>query len=90
MKRTLKLPHHYATIKNLPDLLLEVGLCKSRNEARKDIDGEGIYINNAKVPKNYSDLPIASILNENKLAANFVLLRKGKKKFVLLKVEMGL
>lgn len=58
MKRTLKLSEVGDKIKNLPDLLVELSLCKSRNEARRDIEGEGVYLNGTKTPKQYSEQPL--------------------------------
>jgi tyrosyl-tRNA synthetase len=62
----------------LVDALAESDLCASKGQARKDIDGGGISINNQKV----SDA--ALVLNlEHLLANEYILLRKGKKNYLL-------
>lgn len=42
----------------MPSVLVKFGLCKSKNEARKDIEGDGIYINNEKAPKSFATLEL--------------------------------
>ncbi len=42
----------------MPSVLVKFGLCKSKNEARNDIEGDGIYINNQKAPKSYAALEL--------------------------------
>jgi hypothetical protein len=39
MKKTVKLTDLSPKIRNIPDLLVELGMYKSRNEARRDIEG---------------------------------------------------
>lgn len=63
---------------SLIEALAESGLCASKGQARKDIDGGGISLNNHKV----SDA--ATVLDSaNLLAGEFILLRKGRKNYLL-------
>ncbi len=62
--------------------LAKTGLCQSNGQARKDIQGGGIYVNSQRV----DDIAFA-LKPEHLLAGKFVVLRKGKKTFHLLKVE---
>ena len=41
-------------IESLPDLLWRLKITSSKKEGRREIEGEGIYLNNAKIPKSYS------------------------------------
>jgi tyrosyl-tRNA synthetase len=87
MKKTIKLTELTPKIRNLPDLLVEVKLCKSRNEARREIEGDGITLNGSKLSKVYFDKPIVEVFNENKLNGNYILIKKGKKNFYLIKIS---
>jgi tyrosyl-tRNA synthetase len=62
------------------DALAETGLCKSKGMARKDIKGGGIYVNNLRIINED-----ASISREDLLFGQYVLLRKGKKTYHLLR-----
>lgn len=73
--------------KHLPDLFVKLGLSKSKNEARKDIEGEGAYLNNSKLDKNSAGVPLGDILEKSTLPGNFILLRKGKKKYFFLRMQ---
>jgi tyrosyl-tRNA synthetase len=67
--------------KNLPltEALVLVQLAPSKGQARKDIEGGGVYVNNIKVTD------IARILGETDLLfGKFVLLRKGKRTYSVL------
>ncbi len=58
------------------------GLCGSRSEARRLIQGEGAYVNNRRINS------VEFILTTDSLASqHFIVLRKGKKDYHLLKVE---
>ncbi|PLX43112.1 MAG: tyrosine--tRNA ligase [Deltaproteobacteria bacterium] len=60
----------------LIDLLHEAGACKSKGEARRDITGGGIYINNERQGD------IERVVTEDDLATETILvLRKGKKNY---------
>ncbi len=64
------------------DALVEAALAKSKGEARRAIEGGGIYLNNRKIDS------VDRVLNENDLASATVLvLRSGKRKYALLKFE---
>jgi len=58
------------------------GLCSSRSEARRLIQGGGAYVNNRRVNS------VEFVLTADSLASeHFIVLRKGKKDYHLLKVE---
>ncbi|MCB1629143.1 MAG: tyrosine--tRNA ligase [Xanthomonadales bacterium] len=62
----------------LVDLLVQAGLCPSKGQARKDIDGGGIYVNNLRVSDAGSRVTI-----EQRLFGRYLLLRKGKKSYAV-------
>lgn len=64
----------------LVDLLVDSGLCASKGAARKDIQGGGIYLNNAKI----SD-PNQNVQTADLIAGEAVVLRKGKKNYHLVR-----
>lgn len=57
------------------------GLSPSKGQARKDIEGGGIYLNNSRV----SEAGRAATLGDL-LFGRYVLLRKGKRSYLLLEV----
>ena len=62
----------------LVELLVHAGLCPSKGQARKDIEGGGsggIYINNVRAAH-----PQHTVTLADRLFARHILLRKGKKK----------
>ena len=63
----------------LPELLVHAGLCPSKGQARKDIDGGGIYLNNQRVVSSDRLVSTADLL-----FGRYLLLRKGKKTYVVL------
>jgi len=65
----------------LVELLVHAGLAPSKGQARKDIEGGGIYVNNVKSPDVARALTTADLL-----FGQYVLLRKGKKTYAVLKV----
>ena len=65
----------------LVELLARVGLCKSKGAARKDVAGGGIYVNNERVQE-----PSYRLRTTDALAGRYVVLRKGKKNFFLVKM----
>lgn len=65
----------------LVELLVHAGLAPSKGQARKDIEGGGIYVNNVKSPDTARALTTADLL-----FGKYVLLRKGKKTYAVLKV----
>jgi len=67
---------------SLVEALAESGLSPSKGQARKDIEGGGISINNQKA----SDVT-ATLKPEHRLAGEYILLRKGKKNYLLVWVK---
>jgi tyrosyl-tRNA synthetase len=62
----------------LVEVLAESGLSQSKGQARKDIEGGGISVNNQKVGD------VAQVINlAHRLAGEYILLRKGKKNYLL-------
>lgn len=62
------------------DLLKETGLCASRGEARRLIQGGGVYVNNQRIPD-----PDASITSQDLASETMLVLRVGKKKYHLVR-----
>lgn len=67
---------------SLIDLLAETKLCKSKGEARRQIKGGGIYINDDRC-----DDPDKMLLGDDLASENFLILRRGKKNYHL--VQFG-
>jgi len=65
----------------LVELLARVGLCKSKGAARKDLTGGGIYLNNLRVQDAAQRVRVSDALAER-----YLVLRKGKKNFFLVKL----
>jgi tyrosyl-tRNA synthetase len=63
----------------LVEALVHGGLCPSKGQARKDIEGGGAYINNVREVNPQRTLTAADLLFDKHL-----LLRKGKKNYVVL------
>ena len=65
----------------LTDLLVHSGLCPSKGQARKDIEGGGIYLNNARATE------VGRAVTPNDLLfGKYLLLRKGKRSYAVLNV----
>jgi tyrosyl-tRNA synthetase len=64
---------------SLIDLLVHSGLCPSRGQARKDIEGGGIYVNNVRVTDLARVVSAPDIIFDRHL-----LLRKGKRTYTVL------
>jgi tyrosyl-tRNA synthetase len=64
----------------LIDVLVATGLCPSKGQARKDIQANGINVNNVRV----TDVAL-TLTAEQLLFGKFVLLRKGKKNYALVR-----
>jgi len=60
------------------DLLVESGLATSRGDARRSIEGGGVYVNNVRV-----DGVDAAVTSDQMIEGRFLLLRKGKKSYHL-------
>ncbi|MCP5517045.1 MAG: tyrosine--tRNA ligase [Verrucomicrobiales bacterium] len=63
----------------LLDLLVDAGLCPSKGQARKDVQGGGIYVNNRREADPQRRVPSAEWLFDKHL-----LLRKGKRNYAVL------
>lgn len=63
----------------LVEALVVAGLCPSKGQARKDIEGGGVYVNNVR-ESNFQRQLVATDLLFNK----HLLLRKGKRNYVVL------
>lgn len=64
----------------LAELLARSGLCPSKGQARKDIQQGGIYVNNAREGD-----PQRVLARDDLLFGRFILLRKGKRNYLVLK-----
>ncbi|MFM7103711.1 MAG: tyrosine--tRNA ligase [Verrucomicrobiota bacterium] len=60
------------------DLFVQAGLCPSRGQARKDLEGGGLYLNNVRLAEVGRMATPADLLFERHL-----LLRKGRKNYVV-------
>jgi tyrosyl-tRNA synthetase len=63
----------------LVELLVLGGLCPSKGQARKDIEGGGVYVNNIREPDPQRRITPAALH-----FAKHLLLRKGKRNYVIL------
>jgi tyrosyl-tRNA synthetase len=66
----------------LIDLLVHGGLCPSKGQARKDLEGGGIYVNNVRVSDHARMVTEADVV-----FARHILLRKGKRSYCVLNLE---
>jgi tyrosyl-tRNA synthetase len=64
------------------DALVLSGLSLSKGQARKDVEGGGVYINNVREPS-----PQRAIKTEALLFGKHLLLRKGKRNYVVLSAK---
>ncbi len=64
----------------LAEALADTGLCGGKGAARKDLQAGGIYVNNERVQD-----PAATLTEKHLMAGRFIVLRKGKKTYHLLK-----
>jgi tyrosyl-tRNA synthetase len=63
----------------LIDAIVQSGLCKSKGEAKREITGGGIYVNDARID---ADRPLTGDDVKN----GVILLRRGKKNYMVLKI----
>ena len=63
----------------LVDLLVHSGLCPSKGQARKDVEGGGVYLNNVR-EANFQ----RAVTTGDLLFGQHLLLRKGKRNYVVL------
>ncbi|MFA6542865.1 MAG: tyrosine--tRNA ligase [Limisphaerales bacterium] len=66
----------------LVELLVHAGLGQSKGQARKDVEGGGIYVNNVRETN-----PQRAITPADLLFGRHLLLRKGKKNYTVLTVQ---
>jgi len=66
----------------LVDVLVLSGLSSSKGQARKDVEGGGVYINNIREPS-----PQRAIKADDLLFGKHLLLRKGKRNYVVLSAK---
>ena len=64
------------------ELLVHAGLCPSKGQARKDLEGGGIYVNNIREANAQRAVTRADLL-----FGRHILLRKGKKNYVVVTVK---
>lgn len=62
----------------LPEVLVHVGLCSSKGQARNDIGGGGIYLNNVRVGEADRRVTTGDLL-----FGKYLLLRKGKRTYAV-------
>lgn len=74
----------YATaeLPDLPQILLDLGLVKSKGQARKDIQAGGLYINNERV-SDFAYVPAEADF----IGGQCMLIRKGKKNYGLVTLK---
>ena len=66
----------------LVDLMTQSGIASSKGDARRSIDGGGVYLNNVRVEDASRALTV-----DDAIEGRFVLLRKGKKRYHLVAVR---
>jgi tyrosyl-tRNA synthetase len=66
----------------LTEILVHSGLCPSKGQARKDVEGGGIYLNNVRVVEASRTVGVGDLL-----FGRFLLLRKGRRSYCLLRAE---
>jgi tyrosyl-tRNA synthetase len=66
----------------LIELLVHSGLCPSKGQARKDVEGGGVYVNNVREPNAQR-----AVMANDLLFGKHLLLRKGKKNYVVVTVK---
>jgi tyrosyl-tRNA synthetase len=64
----------------LTDLLVHSGLCPSKGQARKDLEGGGINLNNVRITE-----AAHTVKTSDLLFGKYLLLRKGKRTYAVLK-----
>src|SRR5580765_6447222 len=63
----------------ISDVLVQAGLASSKGQARRDIEGGGVYLNNERVGD-----AARSVTKSDLLFGRFLLLRKGKRTYAVL------
>lgn len=67
--------------KSLVELLEESGVASSRSDARRSIEGGGVYVNNQR-----AEDPARMVTMDDTIGGRFMVLRKGKKNYHLVAV----
>ena len=62
--------------KTIVDIVAESGLCKSKSEARRMVEGGGVYLNEEKIDN------ISRKVVEEDMTEGYALIRKGKKNYI--------
>jgi len=76
--------YQFAALPDLPQILVDLGLCPSKGQARKDIQAGAVSINGDKVTDAARALTEDDFLGEvNATSGAFLVLRKGKKNYGL-------
>ena len=68
--------------KALVELLVQGGLSSSKGQARKDIEGGGVYLNNVREADSQR-----AVVGQELLFGKYLLLRKGKRNYVVLTLK---
>lgn len=68
--------------KPLVELLVHAGLCTSKGQARKDVEGGGVYVNNVREAN-----PMKALQASDLLFGKHLLLRKGKRNYTVLTIK---
>ncbi|HEY0512724.1 MAG TPA: tyrosine--tRNA ligase [Thermoanaerobaculia bacterium] len=69
---------------SLVDLLVSAGLAASKGEARRAIQGGGIYVNNRRMAEDKKNLTLA-----DSIGSELLVLRKGKKEYRVVRLLEG-
>jgi tyrosyl-tRNA synthetase len=63
------------------DLIVHAGLASSKGQARRDLEAGGVYLNNVRL-----DSPARSVTTHDLLLGKYLLLRRGKRSYAVLRV----
>jgi tyrosyl-tRNA synthetase len=66
----------------LPEVLVASGLSPSKGQARKDVEGGGVYVNNVR-----QSSPQRAVTSNDLLFGRHLLLRKGKRNYTVISVK---
>jgi tyrosyl-tRNA synthetase len=66
----------------LVEIMAASGLCPSKGQARKDIEGGGVYVNNIREANAQRHMTVADLL-----FGKHLLLRKGKRNYTVMSVK---
>ena len=80
--KTVEAPKLEGAALPLVELLVQAGLCPSKGQARKDLEGGGIYVNNVREPS-----ATRAVTAGDLLFGKHLLLRKGKKNYVVITAQ---